>query len=1677
MAARGGFDPGDMLDLGDGAGGGGGGEGGGDDGDAMEEDPGPAVVPAAKKRKAKGPSADANADDADGKKALVDDPLPEDDIKGADGQYALFPEGHQPRFHLEGSAEKLLCFGGRRWTRSSKAWQRLKIDEKELCMKASKEKYFRVAPPHTQNTTRHFHHAGPHLCMVFDITEQSTPDAGDLTLKILCFLVHMVNQAMNLRGCLTKTHYTDLDIAPGKGKAVCGLFYHGGHRKGRGGISTDRVGKKGPPEDGDDRSDDGDEEMQDAAAAQQDAQAALDEENAENDTVREVSPLSLFIKVVPVTYDLTKDGSVVHTETLMAIATVVPAPCVDVFNCFEKVTHGCSCAPVRDERQMLYARLRLHLIDIDGMRVGERCRRLPNNGVNKFVQKAHELEATNTIEAMLNKRHGNNVTNLKIVGMAHPRTAMEREEHKFACEHYLSNAVAWRTRLASALLDGRQDVCSAFPFIPRVAVWDSHEEDERMDGDEHLRTDKIGYIEGVFMMEFTSPLDDPPLMRWADFQVGAFPESVQAAIMRFVHRCDMDGQTDPSFLLDKNSRKPLENFFSEFHDPKNASLNFAHPKALKSFISTRERQQSDKNLEGSRANSLFELADITRSGQLQAFTYGSLVLATHIAHIKSGYYMSDTVKGMEAIVTYLKETNQDGCQLHRLLCAAKASYEEDVVAGISQVPTVQKGPFRDVAGVQLWRNIHATNMLHANRFYTMHATNLNVFLELLTSSCGHFFDGGGLWEFLMTGRDGIVCMYNRKTTSSGLDTIICGAIDDLFSAPSRILGLSKSLNLESKNVLRCTAVGIERMPKVRVTESGEVGEPPDSQIRYLPITMTEMRHMSSDLLDALLRLLFRDRRGENAIVLSTDVNKTGRRERKQAEKWNTLHPVVTFMPTGNNEDYTKKKAKSMTDGNVSASDRNARKIPSGEDMVRITSVLFMSGMMAGGMIGLMQQSLHPRCLKGNFNRAYRVCLARAMADHTVDRVLNSFSRHKDFNKAFDEVTSALEVNCIEPSGVMKFTHTALRQTIDMPFFVISKTIVEELNVPVLPLEWLKTVVKQREVDLDHGYAVAIREWVLKRVARNQLLPATKAKPGFNGSVRVSPYISSPCTPDGNVADSRESMLCVDNVNGTEAFSIACNMQSHLAGFFHVSNIDNEARNIVPALNKHAAKVCDFEPFFDMAPVLNVKFFLGLFFSPEQLRQLPPGLFNEAISDRPVCGMFARMDKVPEGAQGRTAYGMHVAVAIIVAAVMGPDMPVTPDCNTFLASKITKQLLNYTPPTMLHPSGTNLVLRGFTGKNVQQCELETPVRTDTVARSFFLRQRNDTSFSNKCPTMSMLDSPMRPYMFEDVVHVGWIAFLEKNHSRLVQEWNKKCLNATTNVSERVVGVNSTLNGIVLSDLYRTLDPSMLPCDDTLLYGVPYPIIGTGVKHTTRLCGWSKVLGYVVMHNAESSQIHIFETEADEVFQNPQDDEDEGQENLTGDLGCCETDIMVKTVDVFDTLRKKHLLVQPVIARPSAVLYNDRIHSYGTLQFNLSTGQCYDATTGKYTLRVPDAENEMADEFDIVDGVAMVPLNPIEVEQALIGVPTFLLADSRGFIEGNGLPDQRLPIGAASRTYIKGILWYPQCTADYTPDNVYLLVHTGDANANSYDMMSCNVSFLVHPEAIDDTWQTISTVRTL
>ena len=304
-------------------------------------------------------------------------------------------------------------------------------------------------------------------------------------------------------------------------------------------------------------------------------------------------------------------------------------------------------------------------------------------------------------------------------------------------------------------------------------------------------------------------------------------------------------------------------------------------------------------------------------------------------------------------------------------------------------------------------------------------------------------------------------------------------------------------------------------------------------------------------------------------------------------------------------------------------------------------------------------------------------------------------------------------------------------------------------------------------------------------------------------------------------------------------------------------------------------------------------------------------------------------------------------------------------------------------------------------------------------------------------MSMLDSPIPPYMFEDQVHIQWLSILLKSHTELFQQWEQVCNTAESHIAERTIRVNSSMPELLLSDLYRSLETSLHPCDDTLSYGVSYPIIGTGMKYTTAKCQASTVLGYVRLENCDSSFIHIFPRNPDDVDESTMiDDEGNPAEEtvpLFGDRGCAEEHYEVATTDIFNTLRKRNLLVLPLIARPGAVLYVESVSRYGMLKFDVSTGQCYDAVTGRYGL-------ELAGEFEAsIDNEApgendVMLLNPIQVEESLLRVPTTLLVNTSGFDDVDGTPDPRLPIGSHNKTLLKCLLWYPHGEDDYIPGNV-------------------------------------------
>jgi len=243
-------------------------------------------------------------------------------------------------------------------------------------------------------------------------------------------------------------------------------------------------------------------------------------------TMREINPLTLFIKIVPSTYDVVKDcGLVVKRQSLFAIVTVVPAPGVDVWRCYESVCRECSCALVRDERLMLLARLRMYATDITGLLVGERNRRIPLDGVNPFVCRAHEFETVNNITSILKKRHGDKMSDLKIIGVAHPETDQEIKHHAKASDGYIDRTITWRTKFTSACDFKRQDVANLFPWIPKMPVFTHFE--PRSEDDENFSKGKFGYIQGVITMELFQPLDVSPTMKWEDFKIGEYPESVK----------------------------------------------------------------------------------------------------------------------------------------------------------------------------------------------------------------------------------------------------------------------------------------------------------------------------------------------------------------------------------------------------------------------------------------------------------------------------------------------------------------------------------------------------------------------------------------------------------------------------------------------------------------------------------------------------------------------------------------------------------------------------------------------------------------------------------------------------------------------------------------------------------------------------------------------------------------------------------------------------------------------------------------------------------------------------------------------------------------------------------------------------------------------------------------------
>jgi hypothetical protein len=173
------------------------------------------------------------------------------------------------------------------------------------------------------------YHSGPHICIAFNIgiQKEANSDGGyDAmeSLSHLCFLTSMANCANNLPHCVLPTHYTD--VVWTEPKKTLSIFWHGN------GLYESYFNEEDDPYG----------------------------ERVHEERIQ-IKPLNLYVNLVPVTYMKLRNGVTQAQQTIFAVATIIPAPGVNVVSALEFIANDTNriCGP---ERHRMWASLRNYVV-------------------------------------------------------------------------------------------------------------------------------------------------------------------------------------------------------------------------------------------------------------------------------------------------------------------------------------------------------------------------------------------------------------------------------------------------------------------------------------------------------------------------------------------------------------------------------------------------------------------------------------------------------------------------------------------------------------------------------------------------------------------------------------------------------------------------------------------------------------------------------------------------------------------------------------------------------------------------------------------------------------------------------------------------------------------------------------------------------------------------------------------------------------------------------------------------------------------------------------------------------------------------------------------------------------------------------------------------------------------
>jgi hypothetical protein len=392
-------------------------------------------------------------------------------------------------------------------------------------------------------------------------------------------------------------------------------------------------------------------------------------------------------------------------------------------------------------------------------------------------------------------------------------------------------------------------------------------------------------------------------------------------------------------------------------------------------------------------------------------------------------------------------------------------------------------------------------------------------------------DANGLWQQKkrLSPQVTVTGHWMKKAQGAGIDTTICETYNSMAKQFEHMASLIRQdWSLQIQQTRRFTAGAIRNMGRIKVQHENN-GEPMKVNLNDIDkvgafIKCTDIRDASLLTLEALCETIDRDKSSLTETLETTDQSESGRKAQKlvslhlgrpvliahnqqfqkqdEVNAYNTLRPVVFWCPTA--PCRTNEKTVDSKDYLCDAFKGESAALICSDDNYAMSGTLFLMPYITGtvlGMssllgtsqfkIGVMQQQLNtylgllmsrslsflrePTLDDNLCDRKHRGMIARANVESSMYRLMAicMMPDTKTLQDALNETTNSLQHSVLETHLCIDAMMQTIRQTFDISFVSIMALMINILEIPCLPWDWLHRQIKERNT-LEKLLATSLR---------------------------------------------------------------------------------------------------------------------------------------------------------------------------------------------------------------------------------------------------------------------------------------------------------------------------------------------------------------------------------------------------------------------------------------------------------------------------------------------------------------------------------------------------------------------------------------------------------------------------